>query len=695
MIVLYIVYAIVGISIIIFLHELGHFLAAKKVGVRVERFSVGFDPPVRGKNLRLFSFRKGDTEYVIGMIPFGGYVKLAGGEYLADPDHEPRPDELPSKGVGARALVFAAGSLMNIGSSFVFFMIAFALGVTFYAPKIGLVEPMTPAWDGGLKPGDTVVGVDGKEVMDFTEMRLAVVLGSASEPLTVQVERPTNGGARTRVDLTVTPRFDPELGFNEIGAAPAYDEVIEDVLKGSAAERAGLRTGDRIRGVEIAGVRLPALPVALIYKAYSVFLSLRPAEPIRFFIERDGAELAINVAAEKEDKPLRPQLGVLPGSGNVVRAIQPGSGAAAVLAAGDRIVTVDGEKLPTAFWLPMLEKHGKKGQVELGIEPTTGPPRKAAVRIDDLLRWILSDEIAWDDFSSEVISVAVDSPLAIAGLQAGDVLIAVNGKPAYSHEEIEPRDLGSTVELQVLRAGKAVSLSAERTAVLEWKGVKWRRMPIVAEVFRGGPADRAGIRPGDRILRLDGSDMATWFEMTEVITSRVPGKEVTLAWRTHEGDVKEGRAVVGLDSWALGLLLAVEETVVRTGIADSVVMGAKRTGIAAKQIFLTLKSLIRRDVSAKNLSGPVGITHLLTKVVEQGNLGTLIFYLALISINLGLFNLLPFPILDGGHLLFLFIEKLKGSPVDVRVQEMAMNIAFVCILFLAVFVTFNDLKRIF
>jgi regulator of sigma E protease len=695
MIVLYIVYAIIGISIIIFLHELGHFLAAKKVGVRVERFSVGFDPPVRGKNLRFFSYKKGDTEYVIGMIPFGGYVKLAGGEYLADPDHEPRPDELPAKGVGARALVFAAGSLMNIGSSFVFFMIAFALGVTFYAPKIGLVEPSTPAWEGGLRPGDTVVGVDGKEVIDFTEMRLAVVLGSSSEPLSVQVERPTNGAGTTRVDLTVTPRFDPELGFNEIGAAPAYDEAIEEVVEGSAAERAGLRTGDRIRGIEIAGVRLPPMPVSLIYKAYSMFLSLRPAESIRFFVEREGAELAIAVAAEKDDKLPRPQLGVLHASGNVVRAIQPGSVAAGVLSAGDRVIAVDGERLATAFWLPILEKHGKKAEVELGIQPRTGPARQARVRLDDLLRWILSEEIAWDDFSSEVISVAADSPMARAGLQPGDVLIAVNGKPAYSHEQIEARDLGPTVEIQVLRAGNAVALSAERTGVLEWRGVAWRHMPVVGDVFRGGPADRAGIRPGDRILRLDKKDLGSWNEMTENITARKAGDGVAIAWRTPEGEVKEAQAVIGLDAWSLGVLLAVEEKVVRTGIAESVVMGAKRTGVSARQIFLTLKSLIRRDVSAKNLSGPVGITHLLTKVVEQGNLGTLIFYLALISINLGLFNLLPFPILDGGHLLFLFIEKLKGSPVDVRVQEMAMNIAFVCILFLAVFVTFNDLKRIF
>jgi len=405
--------------------------------------------------------------------------------------------------------------------------------------------------------------------------------------------------------------------------------------------------------------------------------------------------MAISAAAEKENKPPQPQLGVLPGPGNIVRGIQPGSGAAAVLAAGDRVVSVDGERLPAASWLSILEKHARKSEVELGIEPKTGPSRKARVRLDDLIRWMLAEEIAWGDFSSEVISVTGDSPLAGAGLQPGDVLVAMNGKPAYSHEEIDAQSLGSTVEIGVLRAGSTISLTVDRTAVIDWKGVKWRSMPMVAEVFRGGPAERGGIRPGDRSLRLDKTDVATWPAMTEYIRAQPAGKEVTIAWRTPEGEVKEGRTAIGSESWSLGLLLAVEEKVVRTGIADSVAMGAKRTAVSAKQIFLTLKSLIRRDVSAKNLSGPVGITHLLTKVVEQGNLGTLIFYLALISINLGLFNLLPFPILDGGHLLFLLIEKLKGSPVDIRVQEMAMNIAFVCILFLAVFVTFNDLKRIF
>jgi regulator of sigma E protease len=134
---------------------------------------------------------------------------------------------------------------------------------------------------------------------------------------------------------------------------------------------------------------------------------------------------------------------------------------------------------------------------------------------------------------------------------------------------------------------------------------------------------------------------------------------------------------------------------VKAGPIRSFELGAKRTIVVSKQIFLTLRSLFRRDVSAKNLAGPVGIAHTFTVVIERGRFSMFIYLLALISINLGLFNLLPFPILDGGHLLFLAIEKIKGSPVDIRVQEWATNIAFFLIMALAVFVTFNDVKRIF
>jgi RIP metalloprotease RseP len=107
---IYIICALIGIGLIIFIHEAGHFMAAKKVGVRVERFAIGFDPPFRGRNLRFLTFQRGETEYVIGMIPFGGYVKRAG-ETLMAGDGEGKSDELISKSVGGQS--FQRGHLRS------------------------------------------------------------------------------------------------------------------------------------------------------------------------------------------------------------------------------------------------------------------------------------------------------------------------------------------------------------------------------------------------------------------------------------------------------------------------------------------------------------------------------------------------------------------------------------------------------
>ena len=105
------------------------------------------------------------------------------------------------------------------------------------------------------------------------------------------------------------------------------------------------------------------------------------------------------------------------------------------------------------------------------------------------------------------------------------------------------------------------------------------------------------------------------------------------------------------------------------------------------------RQLVRRGSLFQSTSDTEVIIHLIAKVSEYG-IGTLIYWLALISVNLGLFNLLPFPILDGGHLLFLAIEKVKGSPVDVRIQEIATTIAFFLIICLALFVTYHDVLRL-
>ena len=156
-----VIYAFLAIGIIIFLHELGHFMAAKFVGVPVEKFALGFDP----YKLRLISFKPGEyveilgrfrislgtsvsestgkeespaedeqTEYLIGLVPFGGYVKMTGEN--PEEDEESCPDGLQNKSPGARALVFVAGVVMNIISGFIFFIMAFASGVEFVCHRL-------------------------------------------------------------------------------------------------------------------------------------------------------------------------------------------------------------------------------------------------------------------------------------------------------------------------------------------------------------------------------------------------------------------------------------------------------------------------------------------------------------------------------------------------------------------------------
>jgi len=229
--------------------------------------------------------------------------------------------------------------------------------------------------------------------------------------------------------------------------------------------------------------------------------------------------------------------------------------------------------------------------------------------------------------------------------------------------------------------------------------VDWSLPPL--RVLPDRAAALAGMKSGSVVEEVDGRPVRTWDDLLKAV-NEAPGKLARVKWIPPEGGTKE--AVLNLlagarnesyEDVSLGTItFNYRQTQVQAGIFDSFALGAKRTVVVAEHVFLTLKGLLSRQVSAKNLAGPVGIINLIFNVSEYG-LGTLIYYLALISVNLGLFNLLPFPILDGGHLLFLAIEKIKGSPVDVRIQEVATTVAFFLIIGLALFVTYNDIRRLF
>jgi regulator of sigma E protease len=207
------------LGVLIFVHELGHFLVAKKSGIRVERFSLGFPPKMIGKKI-------GETEYCISWVPLGGYVKMAGEESGSE-ETKGEPWEFMSKPPGIRALVIAAGPVMNLVLAvLVFWGIVFFAGVHDIhedSNQIGLVSPGGPADKAGIKPGDKIISINGTEVTSFTQMR-DIILKEVEKPVEVTWVR--DGKEYTAQITTYKERLLDENGekvdVGKIGVGPTY-----------------------------------------------------------------------------------------------------------------------------------------------------------------------------------------------------------------------------------------------------------------------------------------------------------------------------------------------------------------------------------------------------------------------------------------------------------------------------------------
>ncbi len=270
-------WVLLGITILVFVHEFGHFITAKYFGMRVERFSVGFPPT-------LFGRRYGDTEYVVGATPLGGYVKISGMiDESLDTDHvesEPEPWEFRAKPVWQRIIVISAGVVFNvILAVFIFAGIQWLEGDT-YIPAQNVeqvyVQEGTVAYDVGLRTGDRILEVNDKPFERFDQMGPSSLV--AADTLTITVER---DGERTRLvgppdiisRLSRAQNNDQQFG---LGYLPP---LIGAVQKDSPADSVGLRAGDRILAMEGDTVRFWQQMVEVLQRAEGAPVSLRWQRP--------------------------------------------------------------------------------------------------------------------------------------------------------------------------------------------------------------------------------------------------------------------------------------------------------------------------------------------------------------------------------------------------------------------------------
>ena len=268
------------LGVLIFVHELGHFLVARWHGVRVHTFSLGFGP-------KLLKFRRGDTEYCISAVPLGGYVKLAG--ETVEEARTGAPDEFLSKSKWVRFQVYLAGPIMNILLAIVVLAVVFAqeADIPTYeqaAPVIGQVAPESPAAAAGLRPGDQILSVQGRPVATWDQLMLEV-LPRASQALSLSVLRDGQP-----IELSVTPDSRGRYQLGDLGVRPVLRPEIRGVTPGDPAERAGFRKGDVILAVGDERAPTQERVIERIQNSANT--------PLTFVVERDGTPLTVTVVPQ-------------------------------------------------------------------------------------------------------------------------------------------------------------------------------------------------------------------------------------------------------------------------------------------------------------------------------------------------------------------------------------------------------------
>jgi regulator of sigma E protease len=397
---------------------------------------------------------------------------------------------------------------------------------------------------------------------------------------------------------------------------------------------------------------------------------------------------------------------------------------------GDKIVKAGGQKIQTwdQFVGLMTQNHDQTLQVEVQragtevVEPIQATPRLIANQ-----NVLSTDEKIGDveglgiSSKASLIGVRSDSVAAKAGLKTGDLVKSVGGHPVkYFREldnlfvsqqsetiavEVERFDINDTSKSQTVK----VDIPPTQIASIRSIGIETSEL-FLAKVMDASPAQAAGLQAGDRILSINGNSPQKWEDILETVKSfngetpiafeverngQASKLEITprmTSQMTSQGG-EEKRFTVGIVPWAFPA--APEMSLIKAeGIGAGLVRGFDKTNEITKMTLVSFVRLIQAKISPKNIGGVISIGQAASETFKMG-MSYFLNMMAVISVNLFILNLLPVPVLDGGHLIFYLIEAVKGAPVSMRKMEIAQQIGLVVLMSLMVFALFNDFTRIF
>ena len=454
----------IGLGLVIFFHELGHFAVAKWCNVMVERFSIGFGPVLWRK-------KWGETEYALSAIPFGGYVKMLGQDdidpgQMADEQVAADPRSYTAKSVMQRMAIISAGVTMNIITGILFFAFAFRSGIEVLDREVGFVKVGMPAWEYGIREGDVITSMNDRKVDEFQDILRQTALSRGDIDV---VGKHADG---TPFHETFSP--DRKGIRRRIGTGYQYSlrvplvsdpEKIPITVPGSPASLAGFKPGDQI--VEVDGQPVKD------FMALKEVLAAKRKDPVTFTVERVEPGKQDQKFQEKLTVPPEPfrQLGLRMSIGPMTDLRRKGPASTAGLEKNDTITHVDGRevgrdldpmRLPEYF----EEKAGQQVAVTINRAVKGGEPQTREVKItpEKAIAWAGPREEK-DSLEIQAIGAAVevlpnivqinsDGPAAKLGIQPGDSIVSLEipADTALAAARVG-RSAGATVMVNASPAG--------------------------------------------------------------------------------------------------------------------------------------------------------------------------------------------------------------------------------------------------
>lgn len=643
---MYVILAILGLSFLIFIHELGHYLVARRVGMRVEVFAIGFGKPI-------YSWEKDGVKWQIGWLPFGGYVKIAGSEMSDDKSPYDIPDGFFGKKPLDRIKVALAGPLVNLLFAFFVFALLWATGgreknFSEFTHVIGWVDPQSELYANGLRPGDQISAYNDQPYQGAKDNLYAPMTGSAQ--IAVKGDKVNyQNSEKTPFDYTVKVYSHPnslEKGIMTAGILQPASYIIYNRLangaenplpEGSPLLGSGIEYGDRIFWVD----------GELIFSSQQLNHIL--SEHTTLLTIKRGNETFLARVPRVPTKELKPNIEFRD-----------------ELADWQFAAGLQNTKFTNLYFIPYNLTNG-------------------AV-VENQLKFIDKDnEIA--AFPEHSFS-SLEKPL-----QPGDKIIAVGGTPINSSHELLSLIQKYRVNIIVERDPNVTKPLSNKLADADFEQqVNNAALQVIVDSI----GTSSPIRTSGNYVLLKAVTPKTRSEFILAPEKQaLLNAELIAQKKRLDGIEDPARRAQELRLWEgqeKRLLLGLP------GIQDKRVSynpsPSELFFNVFNEIWRTLGALVSGSLNPKWISGPIGIV----QVVQESSMTGIkeaLYWLGAISLNLGFLNLLPIPVLDGGTILISLFELVTRKRIHPKtLEKMVIPFAVLLIVFF-IFLTYNDLSRLF